>query len=157
NLAIPLSGTGTPVPQGQLSVTPSSIDFGNVTVGTQATRNGTLNATVAAVTVTSGTVTGSAFALSGISFPVTIQPGQHLQFNMKFTPSGNGTVSGNVSFASNASNSPTVESLTGTGVPPAQHSVGLSWNASTSQNITGYNVYRGGKSGGPYGKINSVL
>ena len=39
NLAIPLTGTGTPVPQGQLSVAPTSIDFGNVAVGTQASQN----------------------------------------------------------------------------------------------------------------------
>jgi fibronectin type 3 domain-containing protein len=33
----------------------------------------------------------------------------------------------------------------------------LSWNASTSTSITGYNVYRGTVSGGPYSKINSAL
>jgi hypothetical protein len=157
NLAIPLSGTGTPVPQGQLSVVPTSIDFGNVTVGTQATRTGTLNASGAAVTVYSGNVTGSAFGLSGLSFPVTIPAGQHVQFTATFTPSGNGVASGNISFTSDASNSPTIETLTGTGVPPALHSVALSWTASTSQNVIGYNIYRGIKSGGPYSKINSVL
>jgi fibronectin type 3 domain-containing protein len=47
--------------------------------------------------------------------------------------------------------------LTGTGTPAPQHSVNLSWTASTSPNITGYNIYRGVKSGGPYSKINSVL
>jgi fibronectin type 3 domain-containing protein len=35
--------------------------------------------------------------------------------------------------------------------------VDLSWNASTSPGITGYNVYRGAKTGGPYSKINSIL
>ena len=157
NLAIPLSGTGIPAPQGQLSVVPTSIDFGNVTVGTQATRTGTLNASVAAVTVSSGTVNGSAFSLSGLSFPVTIPAGQQVQFTVKFTPSANGVASGSITFGSDASNSPTIESLTGTGVPPAQHSVSLSWSASSSQNVIGYNIYRGTKSGGPYSKINSVL
>ena len=157
NLGIPLTGTGTPVPQGQLSVSPTSIDFGNVVVGTQATQPGTLSATGASVTVSSGTVTGSAFGLSGISFPVTIPAGQHVQFTVTFTPSTNGVASGNISFASDASNSPTIESLTGTGTPPPQHSVGLSWTASTSQGVIGYNIYRGTKSGGPYSKINSVL
>jgi fibronectin type 3 domain-containing protein len=76
---------------------------------------------------------------------------------VKFTPTANGVVSGSVTFTSDASNSPTVESLTGTGVPPAQHSVSLSWTASTSQNVIGYNIYRGVQSGGPYSKINSVL
>jgi fibronectin type 3 domain-containing protein len=33
----------------------------------------------------------------------------------------------------------------------------LSWNASTSTSITGYNVYRGALSGGPYSKINFAL
>jgi hypothetical protein len=138
-------------------VVPTSIDFGNVTVGTQATRTGTLNASGAAVTVYSGNVTGSAFGLSGLSFPVTIPAGQHVQFTATFTPSGNGVASGNISFTSDASNSPTIETLTGTGVPPALHSVALSWTASTSQNVIGYNIYRGIKSGGPYSKINSVL
>jgi hypothetical protein len=36
-----------------------------------------------------------------------------------------------------------------------QHSVDLSWNASTSANIVGYNVYRGQASSGPYSKINA--
>jgi hypothetical protein len=34
------------------------------------------------------------------------------------------------------------------------HSVALAWTASTSTNVTGYNVYRGTQSGGPYTKIN---
>ena len=40
----------------------------------------------------------------------------------------------------------------GNGVPP---SVSLSWNASTSPNLTGYNIYRSTTSGGPYSKLNS--
>ena len=157
NLSIPLSGTGTPVPQGTLAVAPTNIDFGNVAVGTNAQQTGTLTASGQSVTVSSDTLNGTAFAVSGISFPVTIPAGQHVQFTVTFTPAANGVASGSVSFASNASNSPTVETLTGTGTPPPQHSVSLSWTASTSQNITGYNIYRGIKSGGPYSKINPVL
>jgi uncharacterized repeat protein (TIGR03803 family) len=37
------------------------------------------------------------------------------------------------------------------------HAVNLSWDASTSQNIVGYNVYRGPNLTGPYTKINSTL
>ena len=46
--------------------------------------------------------------------------------------------------------------LTGTcvtGVTP--HSVTLTWVASTSSNVTGYNIYRATTSGGPYTKLNS--
>ena len=37
--------------------------------------------------------------------------------------------------------------VTGTGIP---HSVALNWTASTSSGVTGYKVYRGTASGGPY-------
>lgn len=42
-------------------------------------------------------------------------------------------------------------------VAVSPHSVSLNWNASTSSNVAGYNVYRGSVSGGPYTKVNSSL
>jgi hypothetical protein len=157
NLSIPTTGTGTLAAQGQLAVTPTNIDFGNVAVGTNSQQTGTLTASGASVTVSSGPVTGSAFGLSGLSFPIVIPAGQHVQFTITFTPAGTGGASGNISFASNASNSPTIESFTGNGTPPPQHYVNLSWTASSSQGVIGYNIYRGTKPGGPYSKINPVL
>lgn len=38
-----------------------------------------------------------------------------------------------------------------------KHSVTLTWNASTSSGVTGYNLYRDQKSGGPYSKLNASL
>ncbi len=43
------------------------------------------------------------------------------------------------------------------GVPSTSHRVALSWQASTSEDVVGYNVYRGKNSGGPYHKINHQL
>lgn len=37
------------------------------------------------------------------------------------------------------------------------HTVTLNWTASTSSNISGYNVYRSTTTGGPYAKVNSSL
>jgi hypothetical protein len=51
-------------------------------------------------------------------------------------------------------------SLNGTcaiGNVPASHSSTLNWVASTSSNVTGYNIYRGTASGGPYTRVNSTL
>ena len=43
--------------------------------------------------------------------------------------------------------------------PTSQHSVDLSWAASTSSNVSGYNVYRAAYSSscGPFSRINSAL
>jgi len=52
---------------------------------------------------------------------------------------------------------PAGESLNGVSAVSQQHSVNLSWKASTSDDVIGYNVYRGDHAGGPYWKINAVL
>jgi Abnormal spindle-like microcephaly-assoc'd, ASPM-SPD-2-Hydin len=152
NVSIPLSGTGTAT--GQLSLSPASVSFGNVTVGTTASRTGQLSAGGASVTVTAANSSSSEFSLRGISLPVTLAAGQSMPYSVAFTPQSSGTASATLSFASNASTAS--ESLTGSGVSVVQHSVNLSWNPSTSQ-VTGYNVYRGSAAGGPYAKVNSTL
>jgi hypothetical protein len=153
NLTIALSGTATA--QGQLVVSPASVNFGNVVVGTSQTQSGTLSASAASVTVNSASSSNSQFVLGGISFPLTLAVGQSASFTVIFTPQSTGALSGSISFASNATNSPTAEIVSGTGVNPPQHSVALSWNASTSV-VIGYNVYRGLTSGGPYTNIDSL-
>jgi hypothetical protein len=153
-LSIPLTGTGTT--PGSLAVTPSAINFGNVVVGTTKSQTATLSATGAPVTVSSASVSSSEFSVTGLSFPVTLAAGSMAPFTVTFIPQALGTASANITFASNATNPPTVESLSGSGTPAPQHSVALSWNASTST-VAGYNVYRGSVSGGPYSKVNTAL
>jgi hypothetical protein len=46
--------------------------------------------------------------------------------------------------------------LSGTCITGTPHSVTLTWTASTSPNVIGYNVYRGSTSNGPYTKVNSL-
>jgi hypothetical protein len=153
SLAIPLSGTATAV--GQLSASPSALNFNSVTVGSRSTLSGSLIASGTAITITSASLNNNEFSLSGISFPVTVPAGQSAPFSVTFTPGASGATSASLSFVSNASNSPAVQTMSGTGTASTQHSVGLSWNTSTG--AVGYNVYRGTVSGGPYGKINSAL
>jgi Abnormal spindle-like microcephaly-assoc'd, ASPM-SPD-2-Hydin len=152
-----LTGTGTAPAgnggsaAGQLSLSLSPSNFGNVTVGSNSVKTGTLTAgSSAAVTVSSASGIGSGFSLSGISFPVTIAAGHSVSFTLAFAPQATGAVSGNISFLSNAANSPTSEAVTGNGVAAViMHSVSLSWTPSPSQ-VIGYNVYRGTAPGGPY-------
>ena len=46
--------------------------------------------------------------------------------------------------------------MTGTCLTGSVHSVSLTWTASTSPNVTGYNVYRAATSVGPYTKLTSL-
>jgi hypothetical protein len=138
---------------GQLSVTPSSFSFGAVLVGKNKSLNGVLSATNSDVTVSSASWDGQGFILNGISFPATVPAGQSLSFTVTFTPQVAGSSTGSLDFVSNASNSVGTEALTGSGSQSSQHSVGLSWDPSSSP-VVGYNVYRGTQSGGPYQKLN---
>ncbi len=152
-LSIGLSGTGTAA--GTLSVSPASLNFGNVTVGSSSSLNGSLTASGTAVTVQPANDSNGEFVLSGISLPITITAGQSATFTVTFTPQSSGATSASLSFPSNASNSPTVQTPTGTGVTQTQHTVDLTWNSSAE--AVGYNVYRGTVPGGPYTMINSSL
>jgi len=152
-LNIALSGTGTSA--GTLAVSPTTLSFGSVVVGSSSPLSGSLTASGASVTVSSASINSSEFVLSGISLPATIPAGQSASFTVTFTPTASGTASASLSFSSNASNSPAVQSLTGTGTAATQHTVDLSWTASAD--AVGYNLYRGQVSGGPYTTINTAL
>jgi Abnormal spindle-like microcephaly-assoc'd, ASPM-SPD-2-Hydin len=153
NLSIPLSGSGTAA--GQLSANPSSLGFGSVLVGSSKTLSMSLAASGTPVTITGASSTNSEFTISGISFPVTVAAGTAVSFNAVFTAKATGSASGTLNFTSNAANSPTVESTTGSGSTTQPHNVTLSWQPAST--AAGYNVYRSIASGGPYSKINPVL
>jgi fibronectin type 3 domain-containing protein len=61
-----------------------------------------------------------------------------------FTPSVVGTEAASLSIADNSSGSPQTVALSGAGT----HDVILTWTASTTPGVVGYNVYRGTTSGG---------
>ncbi len=150
-LNIALSGTGTAA--GTLAVSPTSHSFGNVTVGVGSPLTGSLTATGASVTVASASLNNSEFVLSGISLPVTLAAGKSAGFTVTFTPQASGATSASLSFSSNASNSPAVQSMTGTGTAAGQHTADLTWTASAD--AVSYNIYRSTVSGGPYTMINT--
>jgi hypothetical protein len=132
-----------------LSVSPASLDFGNVVVGSNASLPGTLTAATSDVTVSSAGWSGQGYSVSGITFPVTVPAGQSINYTVTFAPQAPGSAPGRISFVSDATNSPTNQSFGGNGTQVSQHSVALSWNPSAS-NVVGYYVYRGVQTGGPY-------
>jgi hypothetical protein len=155
--SVTLNGTGIAATL-TLSINPTSLSFGNITTATSsAPQTVTISNTGnASITISKITLTGAGYSMTGGSAPVTLSPSQNLILTVDFSPTAPGTVNGNISIVSNATGSPATVTLTGTGVAPAQHSVTMTWTASTST-VVGYNVYRGTTSGGPYVKINSSL
>ena len=157
-LNVPLSGTGVTA-IGQLAVSPTTLGLGNVVAGSSGTASGSLTASGASVTVTAASTNNSVFSVGGLSLPATIQAGKSASFTVTFSPQVTGSVSAVLTFTSSAQPGTTTENLTGTGTSAPTHSVNLSWNASTSSNISGYNIYRAvfKTSCGSYTKINPVL
>jgi hypothetical protein len=156
NSTLTISMVGTATVAGQLAVSPSTLNFGSVVVGQSKSMSASLSATGSSITITGANMSTSEFTMSGLSFPVTLAAGKTVSFTVKFTPQSSGTAAASASFGSNASNSSTVQSLTGSGTPAPQHNVALSWSPSSSSSVLGYNVYRGANTGGPYSQITSM-
>ncbi|MGB8538506.1 MAG: choice-of-anchor D domain-containing protein [Acidobacteriaceae bacterium] len=133
-----LSGTGTAtvVPNPQLTISPASLAFGNVTVNTASTLPVTLTSTgTAPVTINSATLTGTGFTMSAATFPVTLNPTQSVTLNVQFDPATAGAATGQLTVQSNSTtNGTAVIGLTGTGTAVPGVLSGLSC---TSASMTG--------------------
>jgi hypothetical protein len=148
--SIPLSGTGVSA-NPSLSLSTSSISFDDVNLGTKTSTPVTLtNKGTSNVTISSVTVTGLGFLVSGIAKGTVFKPGQSATLEASFDPTTTGAATGKISIVSNAPVSPTI-SLSGTGVKPTVSSVSLRWQAVS--NVLGYFVYRAPASGGPYTRL----
>jgi hypothetical protein len=150
-LNIPVTGTGT---NGGFSISPSTLNFGSVTLGSTGVQPLTISAQGANVTISGIGSSNSQFALAGTALPLTINAGQSLTLDVTFSPSTAGSATGSLTFTTSASQTQAVEALSGIGASP-QSSVSLSWNPSTST-VVGYNVYRG-TAVGSYSRINPAL
>jgi hypothetical protein len=154
--SVGLSGTGVAATL-TLGINPTSLSFGNVTTGTSSAAQSVTITNTGNSSVTISQINLSAdYSMTGGSAPVTLTPSQNLTLSVRFSPTTAVTVNGSISIVSNATGSPATVTLSGTGVAPVQHSVALTWSASTST-VSGYNVYRDTVSGGPYTKINPSL
>jgi len=142
---------------GHLTVSPTSMNFGNVVIGSSRTETATLYASGGPVTVSATRVSNGEFAIAGASLPFNIPSGGTASLKLIFSPQSPGTSAG-VLALNNSGNDPVLRvPTTGAGSPSSQHSATLDWAPSTSGSVIGYNVYRGNRSGGPYSRINSAL
>ena len=152
-LAISESGDGTG--NGSLGVTPSRLSFGNVTVGNSKTLPVTLSASGSSVTVTSDSLGSAEYAISGLSLPKTISPGDNITFQVTFSPQSAGQADSSMGLTTSGGGGVNVP-VAGDGVSSTPPSVSLSWQPDSS-GVSGYNIYRQSPGNGKYKKINSSL
>lgn len=153
---ISLSGTGfTPAPGA--TIVPSSIAFGDVVttsasapVTVSLVNSGSLTYTISAIAM--GGTNSADFAITGsgnCSTSTVLLPLQTCPIQVTYTPSGTSTESAYVQITDNATGSPRKLLLSGTGIT-STHFMALTWTASSSPSVIGYNIYRGSQSGGPF-------
>jgi hypothetical protein len=161
NTATSTSPSPTPTPtttasSATLTATPSSLGFGSQVLNSAATLTVKItNTGSAAVSITQDTIAGSGFSV-GITTPINLNAGQSVSVPVVFNPGASGTVNGSLTLTSNGKTVLSVP-LTGTGLAALAHSVDVTWVASTSTPLQGYNVYRSTVSGGPYSKLSATL
>jgi hypothetical protein len=147
---VSLSGTGTGTAAAMVSLSPTSLAFGkqpvDITSSAQAvTLSNTGNATLSITSLALAGTNAGDFAQTN-TCGSSLAAGANCTIAVMFTPSVAGTEAASLSISDNASGSSQTVSLSGTGM----HDVILSWTASTTTGVVGYNVYRGTTPGGPY-------
>ena len=97
-LAVKVHGKGVVASTPSLSASASTLSFGQVLVGSEATKTMTVTSTgTAPATITAGSVTGASYTatyagvpVGSLSAPITLQPGQQVTFSVTFDPSHDG-------------------------------------------------------------------
>ena len=163
-LAIDLTGTGTGTAPAaaELNLSATSIPFGTVSLNTPATQMVTLTSSgTAALTINSVAVQGTGFTISGVTTPLTLNPGQTAMLAVQFDPTTAGAATGTVSIASNATNGATMTiALTGTGgTAGTSYAVDLTWDApvNSTDPVSGYDIYRATGSSSTFVLLNSSV
>jgi pectate lyase len=102
-------------PLPSLSVAPSTLSV-STKVGSSSTLPvSVINTGTSPVTVSQVVVNGKGFTLAGATAPMTLATNQTAHFNVSFTPSGTGSVSGSVRLVTDAAHRPAMLPLNGSG------------------------------------------
>ena len=114
---LPLTGSGTNTPMGQLTANPATLSFGNINTGSSASKQVVLtNTGNAAVKISQISATGSGFSASGIAVPSTLNASQSATLTVGFAPASAATALGTIIVTSDAKSSPLSIAITGSGV-----------------------------------------
>ncbi len=113
---ITYTNIGPVVPAPIFSISPASLNFGNVAVGGNAVLPATVTNTGNAALEISGLASSDPqYTFSPSVFPITLAPGASQIFNVTFAPTATGIQPATLTFTHNAAGSPTAYSVTGNG------------------------------------------
>jgi len=113
-----LSGTGVFTAAQTLTATPSSVSFGNVPVGTTNSQAIQLaNSGTQSLSITSASVGGAQFTISGLATPLSLGAGQTASVTLQYTATGTSAANGSATITTAGSAPPLVISESGTGIP----------------------------------------
>lgn len=83
-----------------LTCSPTNLQFGDVQVGGSRTLTAAMtNTGPASLTVSSGNTIGNGFAVSGMEFPLSLEPGHSFTFRVTFSPESAGMINGSIQLA----------------------------------------------------------
>ena len=100
-----------------MSVAPTAIKFGSVALGSTASQSVTItNDGSTSITISKASATAAGVSVTGVSFPLTIAPGNRVSLDVVFAPKSAGALSGGVSIVSDASATPDMVTVSGTGM-----------------------------------------
>ena len=141
-----------------LTLQSTSVSFGDVTLNTPSTQMVTLTSSgTAPLTIDAGTVTGTGFSISGVSYPATLDPGKTATLAIEFDPKAAGAGQGTVKLTDNTSTGSATITLSGTGSAASSYAVDLTWDApsSSGEPVVGYDIYRAASGSSSYERLNS--
>ena len=112
---IALNGSGVAATY-TMSLSPTSVNFGNVNTGSSATQNVQLSNTGnSSVTVSQIAASGTGISMSGAAAPLTLAPAQSVTLAVKFAPTTSGAATGSLTVTNNQGVN-ALAAVTGTGV-----------------------------------------
>ncbi|MBE0570219.1 MAG: choice-of-anchor D domain-containing protein, partial [Ignavibacteriaceae bacterium] len=118
-----LQGTGVAAGFG---ISPVSLDFGNVAIGSTGTLQVTVSNTgTSDLVIANITSSDVQFTFLPNTFPIIIVAGGNQIVDVTFTPTSTGLVTGDLTFTHNASGSPTTYSLQGTGIDAIEANINV--------------------------------
>ena len=133
SVSVGLSGVAAAAAAPIVSLTPASLNFGSVAIGSSTTPMTSVlaNSGTAALSISSLRASPAVYSLSH-DCPSTLAAGSSCTLTVGFTPAAAGAVSGSIAIVSNAATTPDALALSGTGVTPVPATLGWIGSAALS-------------------------